>query len=209
MVWSNKVMIVLDKILSIIYLNVLWIIGTILGLGVGGIFPATYALYHLLKEEELFTDFPSFRKLSQTFFHAYKQKFLSLNGVGLIYAVILYMLWIDFQLVKEMSVGAAFFYYPVLFFITYILATIIYTFPVVVYTEGTFKQKAKAVLLLPLLLPLQTVFSLTFFLVLSMIAYRFSIFVPLFFISTYFICVDRFIKRELTKKGIIKGGTDE
>lgn len=204
MVWSNKVMIVLDKIISIIYLNVLWIIGTILGLGVGGIFPATYALYYLLQDEELFNDFPSFRKLAQTFFCAYKRKFLAINGIGVIYAVILYMLWIDFQLVKGMPVGTAFFYYPLMFFITYILATILYIFPVTVYAVGTFKQKAKAVLLLPLLLPLQTVFSLTFFLVLSMIAYRFSIFLPLFFISTYFVCIDRFIKRELTKKGIIK-----
>ncbi|CAI9386914.1 hypothetical protein BACSP_01804 [Bacillus sp. T2.9-1] len=204
MVWSNKVMIVLDKIISIIYLNVLWIIGTILGLGVAGIFPATYALYYLLQDEELFNDFPSFRKLAQTFFCAYKRKFLVINGIGVIYAVILYMLWIDFQLVKGMPVGTAFFYYPLMFFITYILATILYIFPVTVYTVGTFKQKANAVLLLPLLLPLQTVFSLTFFLVLSMIAYRFSIFLPLFFISTYFVCIDCFIKRELTKKGIIK-----
>lgn len=205
MVWSNKVMIVLDKLLSVILLNVLWIIGSIAGLGVFGIFPATYAVYSLIKEGEFSNDFPSFRKLAKEFFLAYKKQFFKMNGIGIIYFVLLYVLWIDLQLVKGMTVGAALLYYPVLFFIIYVLATLIYTFPVAIYTKGTFKEKAKLVMTLPLLLPLQTIFSLVFFLVLLAIAYKFSIIIPLLLISTYLLCIDKFLSGELMKKGIIRG----
>ena len=204
MVWSNKVMIVLDRLLSVIILNLLWIMGSIIGLGIFGIFPATYALNVLIRKEEFFNDFPSFRKLAKEYFSAYKQNFLKMNGVGIIYFLVLYVLWIDLQLVRGMTVGAAIFYYPVLFFIIYVLAALLYTFPIAIYTHGTFKEKAKLVLSLPLLLPLHTVFSLLFFLVLLAVAYKFSIIIPLFLISTYFLCIDKFIAGDLVKKGIIR-----
>ncbi|HWJ79547.1 MAG TPA: DUF624 domain-containing protein [Niallia sp.] len=205
MVWSNKVMIVLDKLLSVIYLNVLWLIGSVIGLGIFGVFPATYAMNALMKKEEFSNDFPSFRKLSKEFFVAYKHKFLKMNGIGIIYFLVLYVLWIDLQLVRGMTVGAAIFYYPVLFFIIYVLATLIYTFPVALYTRGSFKEKAKLVMTLPLLLPFQTICSLLFFMVLLAVAYKFSIIIPLLLMSTYFLCIDKFLSGELIKKGIIRG----
>lgn len=38
MAWSNKIMIYLDKAVNIIYLNLLWVAGVLLGLGFLGCF---------------------------------------------------------------------------------------------------------------------------------------------------------------------------
>lgn len=204
MAWSNKIMIYLDKAVNIIFLNLLWLAGVVLGLGFFGVFPATYALFHLQKEEAYKADYPSYLQIAKSFFTAYKIGFMKMNGLALIYGAILYVLWIDMQLVKQMTIGLAVLYYPLLFIMIYVLAAIVYTFPVAIHTEGTFKQKAKLVLALPLLMPVQSIFSLLFFLVLLAAAYKFSIILPLCFVSIYIICIERFISGELMKKGAIK-----
>ncbi|MCM3218108.1 YesL family protein [Niallia taxi] len=204
MAWSNKIMIYLDKAVNIIFLNLLWLAGVVLGLGFFGVFPATYALFHLQKEEAYKADYPSYLQIAKSFFTAYKKGFMKMNGLALIYGAILYVLWIDMQLVKQMTIGLAVLYYPLLFIMIYVLAAIVYTFPVAIHTEGTFKQKAKLVLALPLLMPVQSIFSLLFFLVLLAAAYKFSIILPLCFVSIYIICIERFISGELMKKGAIK-----
>ncbi|MGG0740688.1 YesL family protein [Niallia taxi] len=204
MAWSNKIMIYLDKAVNIIFLNLLWLAGVVLGLGFFGVFPATYALFHLQKEEAYKADYPSYLQIAKSFFIAYKKGFMKMNGLALIYGAILYVLWIDMQLVKQMTIGLAVLYYPLLFIMIYVLAAIVYTFPVAIHTEGTFKQKAKLVLALPLLMPVQSIFSLLFFLVLLAAAYKFSIILPLCFVSIYIICIERFISGELMKKGAIK-----
>jgi len=207
MAWSNKIMVYLDKAVNIIYLNLLWVVGVLLGLGFFGVFPATYALFHLQKDEAYKADYPSYRQIAKSFFSAYKKGFLKMNGLALIYGAVMYVLWIDMQLVKQMAIGMAVLYYPLLFIMIYVLAAIVYTFPVSIHTEGTFKQKAKLVLALPLLMPIQSIFSLMFFLVLLAAAYKFSIILPLCFVSIYVICIERFISGELVKKGAIKGET--
>lgn len=204
MAWSNKIMIYLDKAVNIIFLNLLWLAGVVLGLGFFGVFPATYALFHLQKEEAYKADYPSYLQIAKSFFTAYKKGFMKMNGLALIYGAFLYVLWIDMQLVKQMTIGLAVLYYPLLFIMIYVLAAIVYTFPVAIHTEGTFKQKAKLVLALPLLMPVQSIFSLLFFLVLLAAAYKFSIILPLCFVSIYIICIERFISGELMKKGAIK-----
>src|SRR5699024_1657289 len=81
-----------------IYLHTLWIIFSILGLGVFGIFPATASVFTVarkwLEEGE---DVPIF----QTFFHSYKSIFFQASGLGYMMTALGLFFAYDFMISRE------------------------------------------------------------------------------------------------------------
>ncbi|MFC4025047.1 YesL family protein [Oceanobacillus longus] len=79
------------------YLNLLWIAFTLIGLILFGIMPATAAMFSVVRkwvlEEQ---DIP----VVKTFWRSYKKEFMQANAVGLILAVIGYLLIIGFQILR-------------------------------------------------------------------------------------------------------------
>jgi uncharacterized membrane protein YesL len=76
----SKYVYVLQKIYWFAYLQVLWMLFTLLGLGVFGIFPATHALITVLKEKDLSSG-EAFRE----FRNAFTCSFIKLSGAALIW----------------------------------------------------------------------------------------------------------------------------
>lgn len=80
--------------MKLAYLNLLWILFSILGFGVFGIMPATVATFTItrkwLKQEE---DLP----IGKTFFSTYKKEFLKSNVIGFILAIIGMVLYVNYQ----------------------------------------------------------------------------------------------------------------
>ena len=80
------------------YLHLLWVVFTILGLGVFGIFPATAALFLVIyKWIEKDFEIPIFK----TFFSEYKKQFIRSNGLGLILVGIGVFLYIDIKISQQ------------------------------------------------------------------------------------------------------------
>jgi uncharacterized membrane protein YesL len=80
----DKYVLVLQKIYWFAYLQALWMLFTLIGLVVLGIFPATHALFTVMKERDL-----SSNKAFHEFRNAFKRSFIKLNGAGILFGLML------------------------------------------------------------------------------------------------------------------------
>ncbi|AVR00232.1 hypothetical protein OBCHQ24_14850 [Oceanobacillus iheyensis] len=80
----NKYVLVLQKIYWFAYLQALWLLFTLIGLVVLGIFPATHALFTVMKERDL-----SSNKAFHEFRNAFTRSFIKLNGAGILFGLML------------------------------------------------------------------------------------------------------------------------
>ncbi|KMK75218.1 YesL family protein [Alkalihalobacillus pseudalcaliphilus] len=86
--------IVSEWVMRLAFINLLWILFTMIGLFVFGFMPATIAMFALVRKMLLKEgDFPIFK----TFFSVVKKEFLRANVVGLVFLLFGYMLIINFQ----------------------------------------------------------------------------------------------------------------
>lgn len=81
----------LQKVYKFAYLQILWILFTVLGMGLLGVFPATYALFTVLNEHEDLTAKRTFRLFYQT----YSSSFIKINKAGLIWQVMFLLISIN------------------------------------------------------------------------------------------------------------------
>lgn len=90
----NKLMQVFEWIYRLLFLNILWLIFTIGGVIVFGLFPSTVSMFHITKEWLAGnTDLPLFK----TFFSKFKEEFLRSQLLGAILLVIGGLLYFDIQ----------------------------------------------------------------------------------------------------------------
>src|SRR5690606_14573692 len=88
------------KLLKVAYINVLWILFSIVGLGIFGLFPATTAMYAVTRK--LIIGESNFNIFS-VFWGYFKKDFLKANGFGLIIVITAFILYFDFMFVVEKS----------------------------------------------------------------------------------------------------------
>src|SRR5699024_7934100 len=133
------------------FLHLLWIVFTIVGLGVLGISPATAGIFAVMQKwitED--ADAPVFR----TFFDTYKKEFISSNILGLILVVLAAFLYVDFIISKQM-IQFFFVLFLILIFIFMSIFTLLYIFPVFVRYELILFYYIKQSLLIALAQPLE------------------------------------------------------
>lgn len=141
-------------ILTMIILQGLWVIFSVVGLGIFGLIPASVAVCHVVnvkmiqKEDEAL--FPLFWK-------TYKSSFLRANFFGLTIGMSLLLLWINRIIIQLMNGGlAAFFHvgsYLVLFFT---LLLLLYGIAFLAVTQQRLLGVIKASIMLGLCRPLET-----------------------------------------------------
>src|SRR5699024_2717653 len=82
------------------YVSILWVLFTILGLGIFGISPATAALFVITRKwVQKDIDIPIFK----TFWEEYKQHFWKTNGLGLVLLAFGYVLSIEYIVLSNMD----------------------------------------------------------------------------------------------------------
>lgn len=142
---------VLEWVMWLMYLNVLWILFTIIGLGIFGVFPATVSMFTIIRQLLLKQDSTIFK----TFLHTYKKEFFRANGVGLILAVIFYILYMDLLYLDRIP-GILFNFFQVGLIVVSIifLIVLIYIFPVYVHFDLKFLERFKHALLIGIFSPL-------------------------------------------------------
>lgn len=140
--------------LKLAYLNLLWVLFTIAGLVAFGFFPATAALFTMVRKWQLRDETgPVFTSFWQT----YKKEFFKSNGYGLIFTVIGYILYYDFTFIG-MNSGKLTFLVPVIVLILiWYMITLFFFFPVYVHFDLPFFKVLKQSLLIALTSPLELI----------------------------------------------------
>ena len=90
-----------EWIAKIVYINLLWIVFTLAGLIIFGIFPSTIALLmcfkNWLSKDTDENDFPIFK----TFLKNYKDEFFKSNKVGIVFIIIGFILCVDIVYIAQ------------------------------------------------------------------------------------------------------------
>lgn len=122
-----------EWIVKFAYINILWILFTLLGGIILGLFPATTAMFAVSRRWLLGeTDIPLFK----TFWNFYREDFLKSNLLGLILTMIGLALYMDYQLLYPVENAALrWLHYLFLSFTSLFLLTLLYTFPVFVHYQ--------------------------------------------------------------------------
>ena len=181
--WSFKAMSWLEKIMYILILNILWFLGVILGFGVLGIFPATYSVFKLFNEKELFEPQSPLSPIIKAFFKYYLAYFIRANVVGLLYIGTIYILLIDWRIIQYSELLKSLFSIPIILMSIYIFETGLFLIPISLQGEGTIKQKIKLILTAPLLLPMASIVNLIVLLATVLLTNYFTVGVFIIYIS--------------------------
>jgi uncharacterized membrane protein YesL len=143
----NKLNDVGEWIYRLIFLNVLWIGFTILGLGILGVFPATNALFAVLRK---FLLNKKDVKIASDFYHFYRKDFVKSNALGYILTLIAAVIWVDFRYFMSITnVGMLIVGNLMLVLLVFVLLALCVVFPIFSHYEMSFGQYVKNALLYP------------------------------------------------------------
>lgn len=157
-----------EWVIRLAYVNLLWILFTLIGFIALGIFPATLAMFTLIRKwimgEE---DIPIFK----TFWNNFRKEFWKANRLGVILFIIgsiLYVNLVFFQ-TQNQVINIIFHSLILCFFLIYGIIAL-YIFPVFAHYESKFQHAFKNAFLIGIMNPIQTVLmALGFFLVICLL----------------------------------------
>lgn len=139
--------------MRLMYVNLLWVLFTFLGLVVLGFFPATTAMFTVMRKWVMKHDIPVFR----TFWNAYKSEFMKSNYVGLILILLVFFLFSNVKIVAAITVPILkLLYIPNIILILIFLLALLYIFPVFVHFNVGVKDVLKNAVILMTINPIPT-----------------------------------------------------
>lgn len=141
-----------DKVSKLAYLNLLWILFTIMGLFIFGLFPATIAMFTVLRKIVLKEDF----KLFNLFWKTYKGEFLKGNLLGLILVLINSITYTNFVYFREATGVIEMLFYPMMIVGMLLFLMSLFVFPVYVHFDLHFQQIFKTSFTFMALYPLSS-----------------------------------------------------
>ncbi|OIJ17434.1 hypothetical protein BKP37_02735 [Anaerobacillus alkalilacustris] len=174
----GKVYYGLDLFMKIAYINLLWIIFTVIGLVIFGVAPASVALLTIIRKWLIKdTDIP----ILSTFFQVYKKEFLKSNLAGLFFLLVFIVLYIQFSYIPLVDS-----FLQVILTIGLIingmifLVTFIYFFPIYVHYNLKFHEYFKRSFLMGMInIHVVLLICFCFFLIYHLLVY-FPVYVGLF-----------------------------
>ncbi|MBT2720546.1 YesL family protein [Bacillus sp. ISL-46] len=148
----------LEWISRLAFLNILWISFSLLGLVIFGFFPATVAMFSVVRKWMLGKEDVSIFK---TFWTAYKREFLKSNLLGLMIFAIGIVLYIDFQFIQNAANSFVSILYVPFFIITFIfISMLFYIIPIFVHYDMNISQVIKNSFFVMIMNPLSTFYML-------------------------------------------------
>ena len=162
-----------EFITRLAYLNLLWILFSLGGLIIFGIAPSTVALFAVIRKSMIHKDkeFSVFKE----YFGIFKKEFLRSNILGIFLGVFVVLIWINFNILKTITVIPNILLVSFFAFLLVIcLVIFLYVFPVYVHFDITLKKVISTSLILGV-----GNFFYTLFMVLGLyIIYRILLFIP-------------------------------
>lgn len=150
--WRGSLYRYMDWAFKLAYLNILWLLGIIIGFGILGFFPSTVAMFSVMRkwiqDEEEIKVFNHFKK-------EYKKEFLQSNKYGYSWIVLGIIIYVDLQFFRGIPtiwalILSLFFF---IFAVIYMVA-LLYAFPVYVQYNLNLKQYFRNCLFIVLSNPL-------------------------------------------------------
>jgi len=141
--------------LKVCYVNVLWIVFTLLGLVLGGFFPATIAMFAICQKWLIGDrDIPIFT----TFWGVYKKEFARSNLLGLFLLFIGVVLYVDLLMIEQTNIALLSYLYIPLFLICGLyFITLLSFFPMYVQYDVRGFQLMKNALFISFITPFSLV----------------------------------------------------
>ncbi|MFC4075812.1 YesL family protein [Salinithrix halophila] len=134
----GKVYGICGQVVSLCWLNLLWIALTVAGLGVFGLFPATGAMFSVVRSILTGRERGS---LAAHFWLEYRRHFLRLNGLGFLLGLMGFALLLDYRLLTLVEGGLHFLLALLLAGVTVVFSiSLFYFFPVFVHYNLRFWQ---------------------------------------------------------------------
>lgn len=205
MMWSGKAMRWLEIIMYFVILNLLWLLGVALGLGVLGFFPASFALFNIFYDEELFETQNRILPLVKRYVTYYLKFFIKANCVGAVYTILLVIFYFNFTVIKQLALLQALFLIPTILLLIYVFETAIFFSPIMIASEGDFRSKIKLIITSPLLLSKVSIMHVGIAITSSTIVYLLPISLILLLVSvTVFVMNKMTLQALYGKKVLIK-----
>lgn len=201
--WANTIMKVLEKIMFIVLLNILWLLGTALGLFIIGVAPATASLYKLLNEKELFEERSEIKIIISSFFRNYKKLFIASNMTFVGYLILFYLLVVDYNIIKNIDVAYSLFRIPLFIVALYTIGTLIFFIPVSLFSVGNIKQKVRLIFMTPLLMPITNIVNLVVLSSLVLFSFLYPLGGILAFVSIGTLTISFISMKALKKKKLL------
>ena len=145
-------------IIRLFTLNLLWLLFSLLGLLVFGLFPATIAMFTVVRKWiNGHKDLP----LIRTFWDSYRTNFLRANILGFIQIVIAYMIYIDYMFLDTLSGWSAVLLNVILISALILFSVVLlFIFPVYVHYQLKIFQYIRLSIIIGISYPIQTIFML-------------------------------------------------
>jgi uncharacterized membrane protein YesL len=143
-----------EWVMRLAYVNILWISFSLLGLVLFGFFPATVAMFTVVRKwVRKETDVPVFK----LFWTTYKAEFLKSNLLGLIIGFAGVVMYFNFTIIEATVIPAfKWLYIPYIIITVLYLFTLLYIFPVFVHFNIKIKEVVKNAFILMTVNPLVT-----------------------------------------------------
>ncbi|MEI4768454.1 YesL family protein [Psychrobacillus sp. FJAT-51614] len=150
--WRGAIYRYMDLAMKLAYLNILWLVGIFIGLGIVGFFPSTVAMFSVIRKMQ---DDDIDIKIFTHFKREYKKEFIKSNLFGYTWAILGLIIYVDLLFFRGIST----LWSLIISFFIFILgaiyvASLLYAFPLYVHYKLNFKQYFKNCLLIVLSNPL-------------------------------------------------------
>lgn len=148
-----------DWVLKLLILNILWVMFTLLGLIIFGFFPATVALFAVIRKLVMQDDDVS---IFQLFWRTYKLEFVKSNFLGMIVLSIGAILFVDLYILRQLDSSMLNQMLIIIVFVLIVvyMALITYIFPVFVHYDTNLFGYFKYAIILVIGRPFHTIFML-------------------------------------------------
>lgn len=159
-----------EWIMRLLYLNLLWILSTLLGLIVFGLFPATASLFTIARHWINGNDEINVWK---TFWESYRKYFIKANIIGLVFLIIGWILRIDLIFFQTQSDNVLFLflaYFSIFMFIIYMIVGL-FLFPVFAHYELKVLQHFRQSFLIVFLCPMEAIMTAAGFILVYYLMY--------------------------------------
>jgi len=144
-----------EWIYRLAFVNFLWIVFTLLGLVVFGIFPATMSMFSVIRKWVLSEPDP---QIFRDFFKYYKRDFLKSNFIGLIFVIAGMIFYIYIQYIgATLDSILIYTHIPLYFFMVIVFLTFLYLPPVFVHYDVGFFQVFKNSFIIMIMNPIYTI----------------------------------------------------
>lgn len=190
--------------LNLFLLNILWFLSLLLGLVVVGVFPATVALFTVMRKLTMGSEDISVVKLVKLFWKSFKTDFYKANILGYSITLIGIILYVDLKWLQSLnsiihqSLSIAF----IIIIFVYLL-TLLYLFPVFVHFNLRTIEYMKYALILALGRPIQSLLMIAGLVVTLYLLKLVPGLIPVFGVSLISFCLMKIASISLPKEDLV------